>query len=285
MSRIFSNTKGHAKKVAIFGSLFLLVFFVTIYVANLDLSPKKEGSILTDDSGELLAISDELKKKLGSTSFSFSSFSGWEDGYGVPADLRGIDKDADGDGLLNYLEYFHGTDPMNMDTDGDGFSDQKEILNGYDPDASGDAKPRVFVKINKLGVDAPMVWSASNEEESMLKDLENGIIHFPKTAAPGQDGNVVLSGHSSNYIWAKGNYNHIFKSLNDLEKGDVVMLKVIQRNGRVFVYSYEVKDKFITSPDDERIFAESVTPDLTLSTCWPIGTNLKRIIVKAELLK
>lgn len=46
-----------------------------------------------------------------------------------------IDRDdADGDGLINYLETYYGTDPGNPDTDGDGLSDFLEITRlNYDP--------------------------------------------------------------------------------------------------------------------------------------------------------
>ena len=285
MSQIFSKIVGHAKRVAIFGSLFLVVFLLTLYVSNFNFSSKDKTQSSIEEPMQTLVSNEELKKRFGSTSYFMNSYTGWESGYKIPSEGKGLDNDADKDGLANYLEYVHGTNPMKADTDGDGFSDQKEISNGYDPDAPGDARPEVFVKIAKLGVDAPMVWSNSEDEKSMLKDLENGIIHYPKTVSPGQNGNSVLSGHSSNYIWAKGDYNYIFRNLNDLKKGDSITIKLIQRNGRVFMYQYRVAEKFITLPNDSRIFEESSDPKITLSTCWPIGTNMKRVIVKAEMVK
>lgn len=43
-------------------------------------------------------------------------------------------EDSDGDGLMNYLETYYGTDPNKVDTDGDGLSDFLEITRlGYDP--------------------------------------------------------------------------------------------------------------------------------------------------------
>jgi len=119
----------------------------------------------------------------------------------------------------------------------------------------------------------------------MLRDLESGAAHYAKTAAPGQIGNMIISGHSSNYIWAKGDYNYIFKNLNNLEVGDKVVFRTVQKNGKVITYNYTITEKFVTSPDDEKIFAETKNPTLTLSTCWPLGTNFKRLIVKGELVK
>ena len=130
-----------------------------------------------------------------------------------------------------------------------------------------------------------MIWSKSAEEASLQTDLESGVVLYPKTASPGQNGNAVISGHSSNYVWAKGNYNHIFKDLNNLAIGDTVDVKTIQKNGRVIAYHYQISGKTITSSDDQKIFDATPDPTITLTTCWPLGTNLKRLIVKADLVK
>ena len=119
----------------------------------------------------------------------------------------------------------------------------------------------------------------------MEKDLESGLAHFMKTAAPGQNGNLIVSGHSSNFVWAKGGYNHIFEKLNDLQVGDLVTIQTVQKNGRMFEYQYKITDKFVTTANDQKIFENTPNPTLTLSTCWPLGTNLKRLIVKAEIVK
>ena len=227
---------------------------------------------------------DELKKRVGSDNVGLAGFSDWAKANNLSGN-NVYAADPDGDGLPNYLEYIHGTDPNNPDTDDDGFSDSREISNGYDPDSKGDTMTIVSVEIDKIGVEAPMVWSKTDIEDNMLSDLENGVAHYAKTAAPGEKGNMIISGHSSNYIWAKGEYNHIFKDLNNLEKGDIIAIKTIQKNGRIIDYQYRVSDNFITVPNDERIFATTDAPTLTLSTCWPIGTNLRRDIIKADLIK
>lgn len=152
-------------------------------------------------------------------------------------------------------------------------------------DFTGNSKITVLVRIDKIGIEAPMIWSKSENEKEMLRDLENGVSHYADTAAPGQNGNAVISGHSSNYIWAKGSYNHIFKDLNNLEKGDIINIKTIQKNGRVIVYKYAVIGKYIDAPDDERIFENTDNSMVTLSTCWPLGTNLKRLVIKATMVK
>ena len=281
---IFLKVKNGIVITAVLAVLFLGLFFLGYFLMNLTARPTPKVS--TEPS--LISVgntNDELKKRLGSTEISMESYSDWMNRYGLDSKNGGLDADPDKDGLPNYLEYVHGTDPLKSDTDGDGFSDQQEIQNGFDPDASGTAKPMVFVSIERIKVNVPMVWSQSDDENKMLADLEKGISHFYKTAAPGQNGNAIISGHSSNYLWAKGDFNHVFEKLNDLEKGDKINVRTIQQNGRIMTFHYVVADKFITTAEDVKIFAQTDAPTLTLATCWPIGTNLKRVIIKAELVK
>lgn len=275
--------KFQLKKAMVLVGLFLALFFAGFYVVNvLNIKPTAKP-IIQFRSNQNIAISEELKKRIGDDGVNLAQFEDWAKINGI--EVKDYDGDADGDGLPNFLEYIHGTDPKNKDTDGDKYSDKQEIINGFDPDAPGEAKPLVVVEIEKLKVNAPMIWTQSEAEKDSLKDLESGLSHFPKSAAPGENGSVIISGHSSNYIWAKGDYNYIFKDLNNLENGDVVKFKIVQKNGRIINYKYKVSDKFITTPDDEKIFQTTTKPTLTLSTCWPLGTNFKRLIVKADLVK
>lgn len=265
-------------------SLSLAVFFAAFYLVNfVDLHPAPKNASVTQSAQVLTENNDELKKRIGGNKIGLTAFESWAEVNNLTG-KNVYDADSDKDNLANYLEYIHGTDPNNPDSDSDGFFDNKEIIGGYDPDSKGETMTVVSIKIDKLGIDAPMVWSKTDVEDKMLADLENGVSHYLKTAAPGQNGNMIVSGHSSNYIWAKGNYNHIFKDLNDLENGDIISVQTVQKNGRMITYQYRISDKFVTDPNDERIFAETPTPTLTLSTCWPLGTNLRRIIIKADII-
>jgi len=271
------------KKAIIFIGLFLTLFIAGFFLANLDWN-----SFFNDSANEAplqkQQVDEAIKEKIGSREIGFVDFKQWVNLHNLSGD-NVYDADPDGDGIPNYLEFVHFTDPNDADTDDDGYTDKQEISYGYDPTFPGDTKFIVEVSISKIGVDAPMVWSKTEVEKDMLKDLEKGLSHFPQTAAPGQKGNAVISGHSSNYIWAKGDYNYVFKKLGELEKGDDVTVKVIQKNGRIIIYRYLITEKFVTYPDDARIFEETDKSILTLSTCWPLGTNFKRMIVKAELVK
>ncbi|PIE00854.1 MAG: hypothetical protein CSA81_13415 [Acidobacteria bacterium] len=44
-----------------------------------------------------------------------------------------------------------------------------------------------------------------------------------------------------------------------------------------------VTSKEEVNPDDVRIFSQSQMQELTLTTCWPLGTSTRRLMIKAYL--
>lgn len=283
IKNFFKKLRIDPKNVALAVGVFLAVYAVLYYRTDWNTKPvfEKASAPATESSFAGSIDSNDLSLA-ASSGIALADYSEWAKKYALNVSNAKLNADPDGDGILNYLEYIHGTDPKNTDTDGDGFTDRQEITNGYDPAAPGDMRPAVELAITKIGVIAPMIWSKSENEKDQLADLQNGVAHFSKTASPGQSGNAIISGHSSNYIWAKGGYNYIFKNLNNLVPGDVIDLKTVQQNGKIITYHYKISEKFTAMPDDSRIFDDTSNPTLTLSTCWPIGSNARRLIVKAN---
>ncbi len=206
----------------------------------------------------------------------------WEQANGLSLSINNYALDPDQDGLPNYLEWRHGTDPQKADTDGDGFGDSDEIRHGYDPSAPGTARPSYQITLDKIHVQAPLIWSVSTLEAALQEDLKKGVVRYPQTGIPGQAGNMVATGHSSNYIWVSGTYNYIFKDLNNLQAGDEIVVTALQANGKMLEYKYAVTTKEVVSPDDQRIFEDTPKQSLTIATCWPLNTNWKRLMLKAE---
>ena len=58
---------------------------------------------------------------------------GWEVSYSLDPKAANKNEDPDVDGLSNYEEFLHGTDPRLADTDGDGYTDGEEVEAGTDP--------------------------------------------------------------------------------------------------------------------------------------------------------
>jgi sortase A len=133
------------------------------------------------------------------------------------------------------------------------------------------------VIIPKINVQIPTVFNvASNSEADIQAGLENGVVHYPTTPKPGEQGNTAFFGHSSNNIFNKGKYKFAFVLLHKLQAGDTFYLTY---NGTV--YGYKVITTKIVPPSDVSVL-ETVpgeTATATLITCDPPGTTINRLIV------
>ncbi|MBI5413580.1 class E sortase [Candidatus Peregrinibacteria bacterium] len=116
-------------------------------------------------------------------------------------------------------------------------------------------------------------------EGDIQKSLRNGVIHYPGTALPGDNGNVVLTGHSSYYAWDAGRFKDVFALLHQVKNGDKI---VVYFNQKKFIY--EVFSIKVVLPKDVDVLAQTQGEQLTLITCTPVGTNLKRLVVSAKLV-
>lgn len=130
--------------------------------------------------------------------------------------------------------------------------------------------------IPKIGVDVPIQWNIP--EDDIYSALERGVVHYQGTAVPEDTGNVFIFGHSSYYLWAPGSYKQIFALLDKLQTGDRIYVNYQNK-----VYGYEVIGKKVVEPEDLSVLAQPQDKKiLTLMTCVPIGTNLRRLIIEAK---
>ncbi|MBI2063784.1 MAG: sortase [Candidatus Yanofskybacteria bacterium] len=143
---------------------------------------------------------------------------------------------------------------------------------------------RATLIIEKLGISAPLVFGVNSDNDTIFKNLENGVVHYSNTPKPGLDGVSIILGHSSAYPWYKGAYGSVFALLGKLQPGD--KFSVRYADGRTF--NFAIKQSVVFSPfaDDSRLTQIEKTPgtSLVLVSCWPVGTNYKRIAVQAELI-
>lgn len=133
--------------------------------------------------------------------------------------------------------------------------------------------------IPKISVDAPIIFMQSSSNQDILETIKEGIAHYAGTAMPGRIGNMFVTGHSSFYWWRDGKYNQIFALLNRLSANDLVY---VYHNGGMYVY--KVRDSIVVKPSQTEVLNPTSTPTLSIMTCTPIGTNLKRLIVRADLI-
>lgn len=118
-------------------------------------------------------------------------------------------------------------------------------------------------------------WSAL--EKDIQGALRDGVVHYPGTAEPGENGNVVITGHSSYFSWDPGRFKDVFALLHQVVIGDKIL---VYHNQKLFVY--EVYDIKVVTPDKVDVLTQGDGDKLTLITCTPVGTNLKRLVVIAK---
>jgi LPXTG-site transpeptidase (sortase) family protein len=140
------------------------------------------------------------------------------------------------------------------------------------------ATPEVIIP--KINVEIPTDFSQTTTDESQIENaLENGVVHYPTTVKPGEQGNAAFFGHSSNNIFNKGKYKFAFVLLHTLQNGDTFYLTY---NGKVYVY--KVISRTIVDPSEVGVLGPvpGQTATATLITCDPPGTSLHRLVVVGQ---
>lgn len=147
-------------------------------------------------------------------------------------------------------------------------------------DASIAADGTTKIIIPKINVEIPVDYSVpSMKEDDIQKGLEGGVVHYPSTVRPGEQGNSAIFGHSSNNIFNPGKYKFAFVLLSKLENGDMFYLTYDKQ-----VYAYKVYEKRVVNPDEVSILnpVDGKAATATLITCDPPGTTLHRLVVWGE---
>jgi sortase A len=146
-----------------------------------------------------------------------------------------------------------------------------------DSNSGVDTIPKVVIP--KINVEIPVVYDEpSIDEHAVQNALERGVVHYATTPNPGEKGNAVIFGHSSNNILNKGKYKFAFVLLNRLEVGDTFYL-----NKDGIRYGYRIYERKIVKPTEVGVLGNTdKIGTVTLVTCDPPGTSLNRLIVIGE---
>lgn len=134
------------------------------------------------------------------------------------------------------------------------------------------------ISIPVIGVNAPIVNAESNEEAQIEEDLQQGTVHYANTAVAGHAGNSVIFGHSSNNPGAPGNYNTVFSRMPEVQPGDSITVQTAEG-----ISTYQVTSLEVVEPTAVWVVEPTSTPQLTVITCYPIGSNTQRLVVHSVL--
>lgn len=154
-----------------------------------------------------------------------------------------------------------------------GPSDINKEKDSYFPNIDDNS---IFVE--RIDIKAPITFRVENEEKAVSDNLKKGVIHIAGTSLPGENGNVFITGHSSNYPWVSSKYNAVFALLDKEVVGDLILVKFQNVN-----YVYQIEEKFVVGSTETSVMdAYAEYPTLTMMTCTPVGTNLNRLIIRAK---
>ena len=165
------------------------------------------------------------------------------------------------------------------------------IFNRPDPQAKVALKKldnKTIVPVNKqFGIVIPRIKANARivanvnpfDEHAYQVALTKGVAHARGTVYPGHIGNIFLFSHSSVNFYEANRYNSVFYLLNKLQKNDPVYLFY---QGAEFKYKV-VETKIVEANQVQYLSSINDDKTLTLMTCWPAGTTLKRLVVIAKI--
>jgi len=131
--------------------------------------------------------------------------------------------------------------------------------------APAPGKPVGVIRILKIHINQVVVQGTA------AQDLRKGPGHYVGTPLPGEAGNVGIAGHRTTY-------GHPFYNLNELQKGDRIVLTTFQG-----VFVYDTIRTEVVSPSDGNVLKPAFGAYLTLTTCNPRFSASTRLVVFAKL--
>lgn len=139
--------------------------------------------------------------------------------------------------------------------------------------------PNFDIIIPKIGANARIIPQVDPYNSNIYQvALTKGVAQAKGTAFPNQTGNMFLFSHSSANIIEATRFNSVFYLLSKLKKNDEIY--IYYKKSRI---KYIVSDIKIVDPSNvSYLNSKSNTKQLTLMTCWPAGTDYKRLIVIAK---
>jgi LPXTG-site transpeptidase (sortase) family protein len=139
------------------------------------------------------------------------------------------------------------------------------------------ALPAKRLVIPTIGLDSKVIQLGTHLDKHGQLAWETApfaIGHHRGTAGPGQNGNMVLSGHISS-----PGEGAVFHHLPDLKVGEGVIVATDERQ-----YLYRVVDRKVVTPDEVSVMEATPDPTATLITCVPDGIYSHRLVVTARLV-
>lgn len=139
--------------------------------------------------------------------------------------------------------------------------------------ASKAPSPPTRLRIPSIDLDAKVVEVGTRVEKGQLvwEVPAFAVGHYRTTALPGQDSNVVMSGHISSPFEGS-----VFRRLPDVRVGDMIFVETERAE-----FHYQVVSRDIVTPETVQVMQPTPKETLTLITCYPDLVFSHRLVVRA----
>src|SRR3989344_1372469 len=137
------------------------------------------------------------------------------------------------------------------------------------------------IVVSSIDLDLPVQNIESRDIEVLYENLKNGPIRYVDSARLGEEGNVLIFGHSSRLPVVKNQMYKAFNRVSELKRGDSI---TVSGGGRKYIYSVvSVERKDIEDPKSVISLAKD-GKRLTLVTCDTLTGETARFVLEAELV-
>jgi LPXTG-site transpeptidase (sortase) family protein len=138
------------------------------------------------------------------------------------------------------------------------------------------------VVIDVINISAPIVETEGLYSDDYKDALNNGVVRFPDSAYPGEEGLSVLLGHSAPLGWPDIRYDRVFTEIDKLKEGDVIEICYNNKLYKYTVIDEQIgKEVYEVGEDVISLFHEENKKELIVMTCWPPGSSEGRIGIRA----
>jgi LPXTG-site transpeptidase (sortase) family protein len=135
------------------------------------------------------------------------------------------------------------------------------------------------VVASSIGLDVKVVNPATTSVSALDSALESGAVRYPTSALLGQDGTVLLFGHSSYLPVVYHQYYKTFDGIQNLKAGQTVS---VFADGTE--YRYAVSGVTLANAEQDVIQLPQSGKHLILVTCDSFATKSTRYVVRADFV-
>lgn len=143
------------------------------------------------------------------------------------------------------------------------------------------------ISIISLDINAPVQKNVDgSRKKDYLAGVLQGVAHYKHKvlpdvtvdgALPGEVGNIFLFGHSQIPGGDPSNFKGVFNRLPEIKIGERVQISYQDK-----LFDYEVYEAKVIDKSEISYLEKTPQETLTLMTCWPLGLDIKRFVVRAR---